>query len=150
MKTSFRDYLVIVLAFLSVFACGFGIGRLIERTPISRTTSETASESAAERPGSPRRWEEQSLSALVANLDLDDGERAAAEEEIRRTAAKIRTTRERTILTYHEHLSTLYRNLIGRLGEPHASRLEREKMALDEEIARLRPNSLTGPPEPPE
>lgn len=143
MKTSFRDYLVIVLAFLSVFACGYGVGRLIERTP----TSETTSESAAERPGSPQRWEEQSLSALVAKLDLDDEERLAAEEEIRRTAAEIRTSRERTILAYHEHLSALYRNLIERLGEPHISRLREEKAALDEEIARLRPHSLTGPPE---
>jgi VIT1/CCC1 family predicted Fe2+/Mn2+ transporter len=146
MKTSFRDYLLIVLAFLSVFACGYGVGRLIERTP----TAETVAEPASERPESPERREERSLSGLVANLELDDDERAVAEAEIRRTAAEIRASRERTILAYHEHLSVLYRNLIERLGEPHASRLEKEKAALDEEIARRRPNSLTGPPESPE
>jgi hypothetical protein len=129
MKPTLRDYLTILCAILTVFLCGFGVGHLVAAKPAP---------AAADIPPA---WEEKSLAILVTSLGLAGDDKRAAEAEIHTTAAAIRRERERTLLSYHEHLSSLYGRLIEQLGEPHATRLREEKRALDARIETLRPKT---------
>jgi hypothetical protein len=129
MKPTLRDHLTILCAFLTVFLCGFGVGHLVAEKPATAPADIS----------SP--WEEQSLAILVTSLGLAGDDKRAAEAEIQATAAAMRRERDRTLLSYHEHLSALYGRLIEQLGEPHASRLLEEKRTLDTHIENLRPKT---------
>ncbi len=129
MRPTLRDHVTILLALLTVFACGFGVGHL------------SGKKQAKPRPEMSRQWEEETLSLLKQSLKLDPEEHRVVESEIQRTAARIRLEREETILIYHERISELYDRLIAQLGEESASRLKEEKRTLDEKIEALRPKT---------
>ena len=115
MRPTLRDHVTILLALLTVFACGFGVGHL------------SGKKQAKPRPEMSRQWEEETLSLLKQSLKLDPEEHRVVESEIQRTAARIRLEREETILIYHERISELYDRLIAQLGKESASRLKEEK-----------------------
>ncbi len=129
MKPTLREHATILLALLTVFACGFGVGHL------------SGKKQAKPRPEMSRQWEEETLSVLKQSLDLDPGELETVESEIQRTATDIRRKREETILIYHERISELYERLISQLGEENAAKLKEEKRTLDERIEALRPKT---------
>lgn len=129
MRPTLRDHVTILLALLTVFACGFGVGHL------------SGKKQAKPRPEMSRQWEEETLSLLKQSLKLDPEEHRVVESEIQRTAARIRLEREETILIYHERISELYDRLIAQLGKESASRLKEEKRTLDEKIEALRPKT---------
>ena len=129
MRPTLRDHVTILLALLTVFACGFGVGHL------------SGKKQAKPRPEMSRQWEEETLSLLKQSLKLDPEEHRVVESEIQRTAARIRLEREETILIYLERISELYDRLIAQLGEESASRLKEEKRTLDEKIEALRPKT---------
>lgn len=129
MRPTLRDHVTILLALLTVFACGFGVGHL------------SGKKQAKPRPEISRQWEEETLSVLKRSLDLEPHELQVVESEIQRTAAGIRLKREETILIYHERISELYDRLIEQLGEGNATRLKEEKRTLDEKIEALRPKT---------
>lgn len=129
MKPSLRDHLSIVLALLTVFACGFGAGHLSGKKQVKA------------KPEVSAHWEQETLSLLKTSLDLDPRELAVVEAEIQQTAVTIRLKREETILNYHEQISRLYERLIDQLGDANASRLKEEKRALDGKIQSLRPKT---------
>ncbi len=129
MRPTLRDHVTILLALLTVFACGFGVGHL------------SGKKQAKPRPEISRQWEEETLSVLKRSLELEPHELQVVESEIQRTAAGIRLKREETILIYHERISELYDRLIEQLGEGNATRLKEEKRTLDEKIEVLRPKT---------
>lgn len=126
MKPLLRDYLIILMAFLTVFICGLGAGKLIGQ------------KHQAALPANAPAWETHALDLLVESLELSAAERNLADIEIQSAAGAISRTRDQTIVTYHEHLSALYQRLIDRLGDSHAARLQKEKAALDAKIRTLR------------
>jgi hypothetical protein len=129
MRPSLRDHLTILLALLTVFACGFGAGHL------------SGKKQTQAKPEVSAQWEAETLSLLEKSLDLDSREMEVVKSEIRRTGMDIRLKREETILNYHERVSELYERLIEQLGDANASRLKEEKRALDEKIRSLRPQT---------
>ena len=129
MKPTLREHATILLALLTIFACGFGVGHL------------TGKKQAKARPEVTRQWEQETLSLLKRSLDLDPKESQIVESEIQRAAVGIRLKREETILNYHEQISELYERLISQLGDANASRLKEEKRLLDEKIQALRPKT---------
>jgi hypothetical protein len=129
MKPRFREHLVILLALLTVFLCGFGAGHVQGR------------KTAAPKPEVSVHWEEDTLSLLKRSLDLAPQEQVAVEREIQRAATRIRIKRDQTILSYHEQISELYARLIDELDGPNAAKLKKEKQSLDEKIRALRPQT---------
>ena len=129
MRPTLREHATILLALLTVFACGFGAGHL------------SGKKQAKPRPEMSRQWEEETLSLLKQSLDLDPRELEVVDSEIQRTAGDIRRKRDETILIYHERISELYERLIARLDPENAAKLKEEKQTLDEKIETLRPKT---------
>ncbi len=130
MKPSLRDHLNILMALLTVFACGFGAGHLSGRKQPDK-----------EKPEVSVNWEADTLSLLKSSLDLDSRELEVVKTELKRTASGIRIKREETILNYHEKISELYERLITQLDDSNARRLKEEKRTLDEKIQGLLPKT---------
>ena len=131
MKPSLRDHLNILMALLTVFACGFGAGHL----------SGKKQQPAKAKPEVGVNWEADTLSLLKSSLDLDSRELEVVKTELKRTATGIRIKREETILNYHEKISELYERLITQLDDSNARRLKEEKRTLDEKIQGLLPKT---------
>lgn len=129
MKPTIRDYATILLALLTVFACGLWAGHITGRKAIQPKPEVTA------------HWEEETLSLLKRSLELEPREQELVEHEIQRAAAGIRLQREETILNYHQRISDLYGRLIEQMDESNAAKLREEKRSLDEKIQALRPKT---------
>lgn len=130
MKPTLRDHLNILMALLTVFACGFGAGHLSGKKQQAKSKPEVSAN-----------WEADTLSLLKTSLDLDERELEVVKTELKRTATGIRIKREETILNYHERISELYERLIAQLDDANARRLKEEKRALDEKIQGLLPKT---------
>lgn len=125
MKTSWRDYGTILMAFTAVFLCGYGIGHLVcERT-------------APPPPAEQSAWKQETLDKLRENLQLRDEQTAAVEEAIAKAAEAIQKSNREVLLDYHHHVDDLYARLIEIVDDEQADRLRKEKKTLEKQIQLL-------------
>lgn len=125
MKTSWRDYCTILMAFTAVFLCGYGIGHLV----CKRNNPPPPIEESV--------WEQDTLDTLREALELRDEQTAAVEEAIAKTAEAIEQSNRDVLLEYHRHVDDLYARLIEIVDDEQAVRLRKEKKTLEKQIQLL-------------
>lgn len=125
MKTSWRDYCTILMAFTAVFLCGYGIGHLVcEKT-------------APPPPAEQSAWKQETLDKLRENLELREEQTAAVEAAIAEAAEAIDKSNRDVVLEYHRHVNDLYARLIEIVDDEQAVRLRKEKKTLEKQIQLL-------------
>jgi len=129
MKMTWRDSATIILAFASVFLCGYGIGHLVaeRRLPSPGLSREI----------SPPGWQRETLSSLQDSLQLRPDQLAQVEHELAETARDISGSRDAVLLDYHQHILRLYERLIDLLDNEQARKLQEEKKMLEKQIQTL-------------
>jgi len=131
MKPRLRDYLMILISFLTVLLCGYGIGHLVGQQRAHR-----ALESAAPVPA----WQRDSLRAIEAKLDLRPEQIPLVEAQLAAAAQGIQRSQQNVMLEYLLHIHALYDRLAGVLDPSQAGILKEEKRSLEVEIELRYPN----------
>lgn len=127
MKPQIRDYLTVLMAFVAVFLCGYGVGHLVGE----RKTPGPPRHPPAE---SPPVWQQRTFESIKGALDLSPKQEQIVAEELATTATQIRQSSDAAMLDYHRHIRDLYGRLIDRLDPAQADQLRREKILLEREI----------------
>lgn len=132
MKPTFREYLSILIALLSILACGIGVGYLIGerqgRIKALATMHDPNPDPAKES------WEERTLDRLTKQLTLSDEQQTLIATEIQRTSAEIRTSRDQALEDYYRHLLTLHDRILPHLNPKQRADIESDKKNLQDTI----------------
>ncbi len=131
MKPRLRDYLMILISFLTVLLCGYGIGHLV-----GQQRAHSALESAAPVPA----WQRESLRAIEAKLELRPEQIPLVEAQLATTAKSIHRSQGNVMLEYLLHIHAMYDRLADVLEPSQTEILMKEKRSLEAEIELRYPN----------
>ncbi|MEJ6580726.1 MAG: hypothetical protein QNL33_16885 [Akkermansiaceae bacterium] len=132
MKPSLRDYLIILLALLSIFLCGYGIGQLVGRKkgndqPLSLPLSGASGTETTN-------WELRTFNRLDSALDLSAEQKPQIESEVKTTSAKIQVSRDEAVEDYYLHLLELHDRILPLLSKDQEKRIKKDRKILQQAI----------------
>ena len=113
MKPRLRDYATILVALLTIFLCGYGVGFL---TGEKKGRSEAPARPLIGKSDETGDWETRTMERLTRLLDLSDEQRSKVKSEVKSTSAKIQASRDKAVEDYYRFLLELHDQLLQHLG----------------------------------
>ncbi len=129
MKPRLKDYLIISMALLAIFLCGYGIGFLLGEKRGRQTPDTLVIESPSAKEGKGL-WVERTLARFDRELKLTPTQKKAVAAEIEKTYDEIRESRQEALLEYSKHILELHTQLIPHLDEAQKASVEKQRQKL--------------------
>jgi hypothetical protein len=123
MKPKLSEYVTILLALATIFACGCAIGYVLGKSSGKTSGAEPKTPPTA---GLSSDWPISTLEKLDRSLALTPGQRQLVEEEISKVSGDISATKKQALRDYHQHLLDLHDRI-----QPHLDAAQRKRMAED-------------------
>lgn len=142
MKRFIRNYGVLGLSLITLFASGISIGRFSARRPPSPVAP------AIDVAGGPASWVALASRGLIRDLDLDDTQQQQVRQRLEPVAQALYGDQERTLFQMHLRLLMLHDTLAkdGCLTEPQKVRLAHSRAKLKDLIIQKFPSMVCGNP----
>jgi hypothetical protein len=142
MKTILRNYGVLAISLIALFASGVSIGRLsLSRVPAAvAPTSDIGMD--------PESWVATASRGLVRDLELDNGQERKVREQLEPVAAALFSDQERTLFQMHLRLLMLHDTLAkeGSLDQAQLGRLAISRSKLKSLIVQKFPRMVRANP----
>lgn len=131
MKPKFRDYATILVALLSIFLCGYGVGYL--------TGEKKGINAHPNRPLAPDNhdsgdWEARTMERLTRLLDLSEEQTTKIEGEVKATSQKIQSSRNQAVEDYYRFLLDLHDQLLPYLEPAQQDKIRNDRKSLQHAI----------------
>ena len=131
MKPRLRDYATILVALLTIFLCGYGVGFL---TGEKKGRTETPARPLIGNSHETGDWEARTMERLTRLLDLSDEQSTKVETEVKSTSKKIQTSRDQAVEDYYRFLLELHDQLLPHLEPAQQKKIKKDRKSLQHAI----------------
>jgi|GEM_PF-350066 len=141
MKPTLSIYLSILLALITIFVCGCGVGYILgKKSEQEQTTSFVLADTSKEDAAT---WKDRTLQRLTRFLKLSDDQQSLTGQEVKTTSDAIQASRDHTVEDYYRHLLNLHLRLMPHLDKDQQKLLEKDRKSLQLAIDSRYQSSIT-------
>ncbi|MFT6863564.1 MAG: molecular chaperone GrpE (heat shock protein) [Akkermansiaceae bacterium] len=131
MKPRLRDYATILVALLTIFLCGYGVGFL---TGEKKGRTEAPARPPIGISNETGDWETRTMERLTRLLDLSEEQTAKVENEVKSTSQKIQSSRDQAVDDYYRFLLDLHDQLLPHLDPAQQEKIKKDRKSLQQAI----------------
>lgn len=131
MKPRLRDYATILVALLTIFLCGYGVGYL---TGEKKGRTHAPARPLIVNDNETGDWETRTMERLTRLLDLSEQQTTQVEGEVKSTSQKIQSSRNQAVEDYYRFLLDLHDQLLPYLDSTQQEKIKKDRKSLQHAI----------------
>ena len=131
MKPKIRDYATILVALLTIFLCGYGVGFL---TGEKKGRTKSTPPPIIGKTSIEGDWQTRTMERLTRLLDLSDEQTQMVENEVKLTSQKIQTSRDLAVEDYYRSLLDLHDQILPHLEPEQQEKIKKDRKSLQHAI----------------
>ncbi|MGJ8643894.1 MAG: hypothetical protein ACSHX9_10835 [Luteolibacter sp.] len=128
MKPKLSEYLTILIALATIFACGCAIGYVLGKSTGKTSGTEPKNPPVA---GISSEWQVSTLEKLDRSLALTPSQRGLVEAEISKVSGEISATKKQALHDYYQHLLDLHDRIQPHLDAAQRKRMDEDRKSLE-------------------